>query len=62
MMQRRAISVDGIVQGVGFRPFVHALASRLDLRGFVKNQTGNVSIEVEGERASLEILPRRAAE
>ena len=54
MMQRRAISVDGIVQGVGFRPFVHALASRLDLRGFVKNQTGNVSIEVEGERASLE--------
>ncbi len=54
MMQRRAINVDGIVQGVGFRPFVHALASRLDLRGFVKNRTGNVRIEVEGERASLE--------
>src|SRR4051812_46226266 len=54
MVQRRAISVEGIVQGVGFRPFVHRLASRLDLRGFVRNQTGNVLIEVEGERASLD--------
>ena len=54
MMQRRAISVDGIVQGVGFRPYVHALASRLHLRGFVKNRTGKVDIEVEGDRASLE--------
>jgi hydrogenase maturation protein HypF len=54
MLQRRAICVDGIVQGVGFRPFVHGLASRLRLRGFVRNQTGNVRIEVEGERASLD--------
>ncbi len=54
MTQRRAINVDGIVQGVGFRPYVHALASRLHLMGFVKNRTGNVRIEVEGERASLE--------
>ncbi len=49
MVERRAISVDGIVQGVGFRPFVHGLASRLHLQGFVRNQTGNVRIEVEGE-------------
>ena len=54
MAERRAISVDGIVQGVGFRPFVYGLASRLHLQGFVRNQTGNVRIEVEGERGSLD--------
>lgn len=54
MVERRAISVDGIVQGVGFRPFVHGLASRLHLQGFVRNQTGNVRIEVEGEHSSLD--------
>ena len=54
MVERRAISVDGIVQGVGFRPFVHGLASRLHLQGFVRNQTGNVRIEVEGECGSLD--------
>jgi hydrogenase maturation protein HypF len=53
-MERRAITVRGIVQGVGFRPFVHGLALRLDLRGFVKNQTGRVMIEVEGEPAALD--------
>jgi hydrogenase maturation protein HypF len=54
MVERRAISVDGIVQGVGFRPFVHGLASRLQLQGFVRNQSGEVRIEVEGERGSLD--------
>jgi len=53
-MERRAITVEGIVQGVGFRPFVYALASRLDLRGFVKNQSGRVIIEAEGSRSCLE--------
>jgi hydrogenase maturation protein HypF len=53
-MERRAIEVHGIVQGVGFRPFVFGLAARLRLGGSVKNQTGNVLIEVEGEPASLE--------
>jgi len=54
MVERRAISVDGIVQGVGFRPFVHGLASRLHLQGFVRNQTGKVRIEVEGEGGCLD--------
>ena len=36
-MDRRAIAISGIVQGVGFRPFVYGLATRLGLRGFVKN-------------------------
>jgi len=55
-MERRAIVVRGIVQGVGFRPFVYNLAARLHLGGFVKNQTGTVLIEVEGEPPALEQL------
>jgi hydrogenase maturation protein HypF len=53
-MERRAITVSGIVQGVGFRPFVYGVASRLGLHGFVKNQTSGVLIEVEGEPPTLE--------
>jgi hydrogenase maturation protein HypF len=53
-MQRRAILVRGIVQGVGFRPFVYHLATQLGLSGFVRNQTGTVLIEIEGDAASLE--------
>jgi hydrogenase maturation protein HypF len=52
-MNRRAITVRGLVQGVGFRPFVFQLARRLRLGGFVRNQTGGVWIEVEGEQDSL---------
>jgi hydrogenase maturation protein HypF len=53
-MERRAIAIQGIVQGVGFRPFVHGLATRLALNGFVRNRSGGVWIEVEGERGSLD--------
>jgi hydrogenase maturation protein HypF len=53
-MERRAILIRGIVQGVGFRPFVFNLAAALDLGGFVRNQTGSVLIEVEGETATLD--------
>ncbi len=53
-MERRTIAVNGTVQGVGFRPFVYGLASRLELRGFVKNQASGVTIEVEGEAAPLD--------
>ncbi|HVS34897.1 MAG TPA: carbamoyltransferase HypF [Gemmataceae bacterium] len=54
MVERRAIRIRGIVQGVGFRPFVYNLAVQLGLGGAVKNQTGTVHIEVEGETAVLE--------
>ncbi|MBM4067422.1 MAG: carbamoyltransferase HypF [Planctomycetes bacterium] len=55
-MERRVIAVRGIVQGVGFRPFVHHLAERLCLAGFVRNEPGGVSIEIEGELPALDIF------
>ncbi len=58
-MQRRAVTVRGIVQGVGFRPFVYQLAAELGLRGYVQNQTGTVRIEVEGESAAVEAFCER---
>jgi hydrogenase maturation protein HypF len=61
-MQRCGITVRGIVQGVGFRPFVHHLASRLNLRGFVSNQMGSVRIEVEGEPEAVERFVRELVE
>jgi hydrogenase maturation protein HypF len=50
----RSILVRGIVQGVGFRPHVHGLASRLGLRGFVQNQRHGVRIEIEGAPGALD--------
>ncbi|MDB1088540.1 carbamoyltransferase HypF [Streptomyces sp. ACA25] len=46
---RRRVTVRGIVQGVGFRPFVHALAVELGLSGHVTNSARGVLAEVEGE-------------
>ncbi len=48
-----AIHVTGIVQGVGFRPFVYNLAQRHHLTGWVKNTSGGVEIEAEGGQAEL---------
>jgi hydrogenase maturation protein HypF len=53
-MERRAIQIEGIVQGVGFRPYVHHLASRLALAGFVCNETGSVLIEIEGQSSEVD--------
>lgn len=44
----------GVVQGVGFRPFVAGLARRLALSGHVRNVSGAVSIEIEGAEAALD--------
>src|SRR5258707_1812224 len=57
---RRRVCVRGIVQGVGFRPFVYNLAQANGLSGFVLNSSSGVTIELEGsdERiaAFLEVL------
>ena len=47
-MPRKRITIRGVVQGVGFRPFVFSLANRLGLVGWVRNSTAGVEIEVEG--------------
>ena len=45
---RCRIRIRGVVQGVGFRPFVYKLATSLDLAGFVFNSSSGVTIEIEG--------------
>jgi len=47
-MKRLRINIAGIVQGVGFRPFVYNLARQFNLTGWVKNNAEGVTIEVEG--------------
>ena len=54
MQTRAKITVKGIVQGVGFRPFAHRLAEEFGLRGWVKNTTTGVVIEVEGDKRKVE--------
>jgi hydrogenase maturation protein HypF len=49
MKQRKHIQVRGIVQGVGFRPYIYKLATSLGLSGYVFNSSSGVTIEVEGE-------------
>ncbi|TFH86639.1 carbamoyltransferase HypF [Billgrantia azerbaijanica] len=53
-VRRVAVRVRGQVQGVGFRPFVHGLAGRLGLVGWVRNDAAGVELEVQGEAAALE--------
>lgn len=49
-----SIHVSGIVQGVGFRPFVYALAQRFGLVGWVRNTSSGVEIEVDGAPSALD--------
>jgi hydrogenase maturation protein HypF len=50
---RQQVQIHGIVQGVGFRPFVYGLAQRMALTGFVRNDAAGVTIEVEGPPDAL---------
>jgi hydrogenase maturation protein HypF len=54
MTTRSQILVRGIVQGVGFRPFVYSLAKRYALRGQVRNNATGVLIEVEGDGVAID--------
>jgi hydrogenase maturation protein HypF len=60
--ERRAITVRGIVQGVGFRPYVYALARGHGLSGTVRNDAEGVRIEVEGAPENLERFVRALEE
>ena len=51
---RARARVEGVVQGVGFRPFVHRLAGELALDGFVLNDERGVLVEVQGEPERVE--------
>jgi hydrogenase maturation protein HypF len=59
---RRRVVVRGVVQGVGFRPFVYATASQLSLAGSVGNDSGGVVIEVEGSSSEVAEFARRLSE
>jgi hydrogenase maturation protein HypF len=52
-MNSKRIFVTGIVQGVGFRPFVYGLATRLSLRGWVNNTSAGVEILVQGAEETI---------
>ncbi|HIE11199.1 MAG TPA: carbamoyltransferase HypF [Kiritimatiellae bacterium] len=53
-LQRWRICIRGVVQGLGFRPFIYRLATGIGLAGWVQNTPEGVTIEVQGTRASLE--------
>ena len=55
----RSLTVEGVVQGVGFRPFVWRLATELGLAGRVRNAAGRVEIEAAGTSAALDAFARR---
>ncbi|UQX10248.1 carbamoyltransferase HypF [Candidatus Mycobacterium methanotrophicum] len=56
---RQRFTVTGVVQGVGFRPFVHRIATELGLTGFVGNNSGAVFLEVQGLGARIDEFGRR---
>lgn len=56
---RWRLHVFGAVQGVGYRPFVYRLAVELGLGGWVRNESGHVTIEVEGSLEQLEAFRSR---
>jgi hydrogenase maturation protein HypF len=58
MHQGRRIEVVGTVQGVGFRPWVYRLATRLGIHGQVRNDVGGVTVEAFGEPSALDGLVR----
>ena len=60
-VQRRRVTVRGVVQGVGFRPFVHGLATGLGLAGHVTNTGEGVVVEIEGADRTVALFCERIA-
>jgi hydrogenase maturation protein HypF len=55
-MKRAEINITGIVQGIGFRPFIYNLARRHSIRGWVLNNEKGVLIDAESEDGNLELF------
>src|SRR6476469_5278040 len=52
--RRLRVGVHGVVQGVGFRPFVYTTAAALGLAGCVRNDSSGAVIEIEGDNADID--------
>jgi len=59
LLSRFHLSIQGLLQGIGFRPFVYNLAQEMGLSGWVQNSPQGVSIEAEGERKILDDFLQR---
>ena len=59
MRQARCLTIRGVVQGVGFRPFVFRLAKELGIEGWVLNDGDGVTIHAEGEQEALDLFVRQ---
>ncbi|WP_292663199.1 carbamoyltransferase HypF [Nitratifractor sp.] len=57
--QAYSISIGGLVQGVGFRPFVYRLAEEEGIRGWVRNDAEGVTLHIEGEQKALRRFQKR---
>jgi len=53
MRTRARIKLEGVVQGIGFRPFCHRLSAEHRLAGFIANTSAGAEIEVEGSRSAI---------
>ncbi len=53
-MKRLKLNITGLVQGVGFRPFIYTQALKFELNGFVLNDSSGVEIEIEGDEQNLD--------
>jgi len=60
--ERHAFRIEGVVQGVGFRPFVYRLAETYGLVGWVRNDPNGVDVEVQGPTGALDEFARDIAE
>ena len=58
----KKIHINGIVQGVGFRPFVYQLAAAHDIYGRVSNTSNGVAIHIEGPSPAIEAFSRELTE
>jgi hydrogenase maturation protein HypF len=61
-MEGLRVHITGIVQGVGFRPFVYNLAARHNLKGWVRNSSAGVDIEMDGDKETLDLFLQQLRE